>query len=188
MRTSIDLFTASQAISTPNTIASSTDHVDMAEQEHPSGESDGTLEAGLSQANKEQVDASSEQALPTEPYCAFTKGSKLFIVITVSLVSFFSPFSINIYVPALPQISQILHISDGESTHAVMLFGDLFLTLFLLLSSAATNVTVTVFMIAQGLSPVIWAPLSDVSVTYQPCNPSCVSQLYQHAHLCHDSL
>lgn len=50
---------------------------------------------------------------PKDPYCAFTKNWKLFIVLTVSMAGFFSPFAINIYIPALPQISGLLNISEG---------------------------------------------------------------------------
>ncbi|KIS70005.1 uncharacterized protein UMAG_11777 [Mycosarcoma maydis] len=97
-------------------------------------------DAALEEApNTVPIQEKSAQPHDTQPYCAFTKRSKLFIVLTVSLAGFFSPFAINIYIPALPQIAGMLHTSE-----------------------AATNVTVTVYMIAQGLSPVIWAPLSDV--------------------------
>lgn len=141
------LTTASHELSTstPDAVASTFEHPDMemADHEQAHARSDGVLEQGLAQMNKEQAkpaEQPSEQALQTEPYCAFTSGTKLFIVLTVSMAGFFSPFSINIYIPALPQISNMLHTSE-----------------------AATNVTVTIYMIAQGLSPVIWAPLSDVS-------------------------
>ncbi|TKY88092.1 hypothetical protein EX895_003188 [Sporisorium graminicola] len=130
----MDSFTSSEEVSRPGGPDSYINYAEMAEEQPPSGDHDGVLEAGLAQANKEQA-----QGDNAEPYCAFTTRSKLFIVLTVSMASFFSPFSINIYIPALPQISNLLHTSE-----------------------AATNVTVTVYMIAQGLSPVLWAPLSDV--------------------------
>lgn len=44
---------------------------------------------------------------PEAPYTAFSKRMKLFIVCTVSMAGFFSPFSINVFIPALPQISQV---------------------------------------------------------------------------------
>ncbi|GAC95693.1 multidrug transporter [Pseudozyma hubeiensis SY62] len=50
-----------------------------------------------------------------EPYCAFTSRYRHFVVATVSMVGFFSPLTINIYIPALPQIASALHVSEGES-------------------------------------------------------------------------
>lgn len=64
--------------------------------------------------NTVPIQEKSAQPHDTQPYCAFTKRSKLFIVLTVSLAGFFSPFAINIYIPALPQIAGMLHTSEGE--------------------------------------------------------------------------
>lgn len=115
MRHSAASSSTSQGTSTPNTITNGINQDKMAEIEQPCSASDCVLETGLAQANKEQAEGTTEDnQQQTEPYCAFTKSSKLFIVITVSVISFFSPFSINIYIPALPQISHMLHTSEGE--------------------------------------------------------------------------
>jgi len=72
------------------------------------------------------------------PYSAFPRRVRLFIVFTASASAFMSPFAINIYMPAVPDISEHLSISSAEAL-----------------------LSVTMYMIFQGLSPSIWAPLSD---------------------------
>lgn len=77
-------------------------------------------------------------ATDPEPYSAFTYAGRLFIVAVASLAGFMSPFAINIYMPALPEIKRDLGITFGES-----------------------QVSVTMYMVMQGLSPSFWAPLAD---------------------------
>lgn len=83
----MDSFTSSEEVSRPDGPDSYIKYAEMAEEQPPSGGHDGFVEAGLAQVNKEQV-----QGGNAEPYCAFTTRSKLFIVLTVSMASFFSPF------------------------------------------------------------------------------------------------
>lgn len=71
-------------------------------------------------------------------YSAFRPGVKVLIVTLTALAGFMSPLAINIYVPALPTISQELHISDAE-----------------------TLISVTTYFVFQGIAPSFWAPLSD---------------------------
>ncbi|WFD00008.1 hypothetical protein MYAM1_002754 [Malassezia yamatoensis] len=73
-----------------------------------------------------------------ENVSAFKKSIKILIVVMASTSSFASPLSINIYMPAVPDISKDLDISSGE-----------------------TLLSVTTYLIFQGLSPSFWAPLSD---------------------------
>ncbi|KAI8086461.1 major facilitator superfamily domain-containing protein [Halteromyces radiatus] len=73
-----------------------------------------------------------------KPYSIFSKRQKGMIVILAALSSFISPFSANIYFPALNTIRIDLN------TTAEMI-----------------SLTVTVYMIFQGLSPSFWGSLSD---------------------------
>jgi hypothetical protein len=64
------------------------------------------------------------------PYTIFSKRMKQFIVVMAMAAGFFSPFSANIYFPALDQIAADLHITN-----------------------ALVNLTLTTYMIFQGLAP-----------------------------------
>ncbi|KAI0003808.1 MFS general substrate transporter [Russula compacta] len=72
------------------------------------------------------------------PYSIFTHGEKWLIVAMASCAAFFSPFTANIYFPAIPVISKAFH-RDVE----------------------LINLTVTMYMVMQGISPMIWGTLSD---------------------------
>lgn len=82
--------------------------------------------------------AKSDFLVQQQPYSAFSRRLKMFIVFVASASAFMSPFAINIYMPAVPNISNDLNISSAEAL-----------------------LSVTTYMIFQGLSPSIWAPLSD---------------------------
>ncbi|PLN86942.1 major facilitator superfamily domain-containing protein [Aspergillus taichungensis] len=73
------------------------------------------------------------------PYHVFTLSHKLQIVYIVSAAAIFSPLSSNIYFPALVMISRDLNTSMSLVT-----------------------LTVTVYMIVQGLAPSVWGSFSDV--------------------------
>ncbi|CZR57059.1 related to synaptic vesicle transporter SVOP and related transporters (major facilitator superfamily) [Phialocephala subalpina] len=79
-----------------------------------------------------------DKKLPDPPYHVFTLAKKKQLVYIVSLAGLFSPLSSNIYFPALGQISRDLHVS-----------------------LATVSLTVTVYMVVQGLAPSFWGPLSD---------------------------
>ncbi|KAF9460102.1 major facilitator superfamily domain-containing protein [Collybia nuda] len=72
------------------------------------------------------------------PYSAFTKKEKWFIVSLISLGGIFSPLTANIYFPAIPTISRVFH----KSIELI-------------------NLTVTMYMIMQGIAPIVWGPASD---------------------------
>ncbi|KAJ6097868.1 hypothetical protein N7499_002242 [Penicillium canescens] len=80
-----------------------------------------------------------DQAATPPPYHVFTRSRKLQMVIIVSFAAIFSPLSSNIYFPALSEISKELDVSMSLAT-----------------------LTVTVYMIAQGLAPSFWGSFSDV--------------------------
>ncbi|OTA58936.1 MFS general substrate transporter [Hypoxylon sp. EC38] len=76
---------------------------------------------------------------PEEPYSIFDKRQKALIVLIVSTAATFSGFASNIYFPALPTIADDLNISIE-----------------------LVNLTVTSYLIFQGLAPSLWGPVSDV--------------------------
>ncbi|KAJ5826381.1 hypothetical protein N7474_003519 [Penicillium riverlandense] len=73
------------------------------------------------------------------PYHVFTRYRKLQMVCIVSLAAIFSPLSSNIYFPALGTISKDLGVP-----------------------MSLTTLTVTVYMIIQGLAPSFWGSFSDI--------------------------
>ncbi|CAO3701068.1 unnamed protein product [Rhizopus stolonifer] len=72
------------------------------------------------------------------PYSIFTKNEKAAITATVSLSAFFSPFSTNIYFPALHIIQKDLNTTEQ-----------------------LISLTVTMYMIFQGISPSFWGAMAD---------------------------
>jgi Na+/melibiose symporter-like transporter len=79
------------------------------------------------------------QDLEKAPYHIFTKRQKWVLVYIVSLAAMFSPLSSNIYFPAINTIATDL----DTSTSLVAL-------------------TVTVYMVVQGIAPSFWGPWSDI--------------------------
>jgi MFS family permease len=80
-----------------------------------------------------------QQNLPT-PWSVFTYRQKCWIVVMVSVASFFSPLSANIYFPALETLSK-----DFNTSESVM------------------NLTLTSYMIFQGLAPTIFGDFADMA-------------------------
>ncbi|TGJ78361.1 hypothetical protein E0Z10_g10402 [Xylaria hypoxylon] len=74
-----------------------------------------------------------------EPYSIFDKRQKWFIVLIASTAATFSGFASNIYFPALSTIAHDLNVS-----------------------LELINLTVTSYLILQGIAPSFWGPLSDV--------------------------
>ncbi|PLN86842.1 MFS general substrate transporter [Aspergillus taichungensis] len=73
-----------------------------------------------------------------EVYSIYRGRSKIFIVVAASIASLFSPLSANIYLPALNTIADQLHVSN-----------------------TLINLTVTTYMLFQGLAPAIFAGFAD---------------------------
>ncbi|KAM7186947.1 major facilitator superfamily transporter [Naviculisporaceae sp. PSN 640] len=73
-----------------------------------------------------------------QPYHVYAKGQKWFLIVIISAAGLFSGLSSNIYFPAMDEISKDLNVS-----------------------LAAVSLTVTSYMIAQGITPLIWGSFSD---------------------------
>ncbi|KAI9246068.1 major facilitator superfamily domain-containing protein [Phascolomyces articulosus] len=74
-----------------------------------------------------------------QPYCIHSRTKKLLITIMVSSAAIISPFSGTIYYPALTLISEDFDVSIS-----------------------LINISVTVYMVFQAVSPSFWGPCSDI--------------------------
>ncbi|ORY10781.1 putative MFS transporter [Clohesyomyces aquaticus] len=78
---------------------------------------------------------------PSTPlHTLFTHRERLFILIMTALASFFSPLSGQIYFPALPLLAEEYHTTIGR-----------------------INLTITTYMILQGLAPTILGTFGDTT-------------------------
>lgn len=73
-------------------------------------------------------------------HSVFTRRQKLFVVTMTALASFFSPLSGQIYFPAIPQLADDYHTSTGK-----------------------INLTITTYMILQGLAPTVMGTFGDTT-------------------------
>ncbi|KAK3066789.1 hypothetical protein LTR53_016714 [Teratosphaeriaceae sp. CCFEE 6253] len=89
---------------------------------------------------KQPSDAASQDQsiVATEDYSVFTTAQKRAIIVTASFAAWFSPMSGSIYYPALNQIAADLHVTSSK-----------------------VNITVTTYLILQGLAPMMIAGFSD---------------------------
>jgi MFS family permease len=86
---------------------------------------------------KDDILASDTVILP--PYSIFSKKKKIVIVTIASISAFFSPFSSNIYYPAIRIIQEDMHVSSNM-----------------------INLTITMYMVFQGISPLFWGSVADM--------------------------
>lgn len=77
---------------------------------------------------------------PAPLHTVFTRPQRIFIVIMITLGSFFSPLSGQIYFPAIPDIANDYHTTTGR-----------------------INLTITTYMIMQGLAPTIMGTFGDTT-------------------------
>ncbi|GFF76401.1 citrate synthase [Aspergillus lentulus] len=71
-------------------------------------------------------------------YSVFANGQKRLIILAAALASSFSPFSANIYYPSLNSIAADLHVTSSQ-----------------------INLTITTYMICQGLAPSFMGSFAD---------------------------
>ncbi|KAI2635974.1 MFS general substrate transporter [Xylaria nigripes] len=95
--------------------------------------------------NEISLDADAAAAA-AEPYSIYDKRQKALIIFLISAAATFSGFGSNIYFPALPTIAHDLDVSVE-----------------------LINLTITSYLVFQGIAPSFWGPLSDAKgrrVTY----------------------
>ncbi|KAF2239730.1 putative multidrug transporter [Viridothelium virens] len=85
------------------------------------------------------TEAAALQTTPSPvPYSIFTRAQKALIVTIISVAATFTAFASNIYFPAIPTIARDLSVTPE-----------------------LLNLTVTSYMIFQGLSPTLWGAIAD---------------------------
>lgn len=95
----------------------------------------------VADTEKEAIDLEALGRTPSGPvHSTFTKGQKQYIVFLVAFGGLFSPLSANIYFPALNALSKDLKVSNE-----------------------LINLTLTTYMIFQGLAPTIFGDLADMA-------------------------
>ncbi|OKL57496.1 hypothetical protein UA08_06890 [Talaromyces atroroseus] len=98
-----------------------------------------TLSSSEHNSPPESIQLEGEQP-PPPPHHVFDRSKKLQMVCIVSLAAIFSPLSSNIYFPAMGDISMSLNTS-----------------------MSLISLTITVYMIVQGLAPSFWGSISDAT-------------------------
>lgn len=88
----------------------------------------------------EDVELQRHTSDATPEWSVFSKVQKRYIVFMVALAGFFSPLTANIYFPALNTLAADFHVS-----------------------SATINLTLTTYMIFQGLAPTFFGDLADMA-------------------------
>ncbi|KAF7714093.1 Uncharacterized protein PECH_003266 [Penicillium ucsense] len=99
----------------------------------------GTLSNQSTQSNICSPSEHDKHVVPEAPNSIFDRRQKWLIVTIVSTAATFSGFASNIYFPALPTIASDLNVS-----------------------LELVDLTVTSYLIFQGLAPSLWGPISDV--------------------------
>ncbi|KAH9832691.1 major facilitator superfamily [Teratosphaeria destructans] len=100
-------------------------------------------------AGGQAVPAASDES-SRSPY---SKREQWIIVSIVALAGLFSPLPANIFFPAIPQLAADFHRSTED-----------------------INLTVTIYLVFQGISPMLWGPLGD-RVGRRPVFLLCLSVL-----------
>jgi multidrug resistance protein len=88
----------------------------------------------------EAPDSSPSQPDNPPPYSIYTLWQKRLIVLAASLSAFFSPLTAQIYLPALPVLAKDFNVSSSQ-----------------------INLTVTTYMIFQGVTPMFIGGLADTA-------------------------
>ncbi|KAL7823120.1 MFS general substrate transporter [Trichoderma gracile] len=90
----------------------------------------------LADPEKQQLPAQETTVPP--PYSIYTTWQKRILALGAACTAFFSPMSAQIYLPALTQLSEELHVSSTQ-----------------------INLTITTYMIFQGITPMVLGSLAD---------------------------
>nr|POE87773.1 putative transporter aqr1 [Quercus suber] len=124
---------AETASSQSRPTSSSTDTTQVIDREKPEDQSH-------RQDDARDLEALDAVQTNTAPWSVFTMRQKRTIVILVAIAGFFSPLSANIYFPALNTLAAKFNVS-----------------------ASIINLTLTSYMIFQGLAPTIFGDLSDMA-------------------------
>ncbi|QIX02406.1 hypothetical protein AMS68_007923 [Peltaster fructicola] len=86
------------------------------------------------------TEAKTDPAPPTEeaPYSIFDKRQKSLIIVLITVAATFTGLASNIYFPAIPTVAKDLNVTPE-----------------------LINLSVTSYLVLQGLAPSLWGPLSD---------------------------
>ena len=87
---------------------------------------------------EKQAESSLTRAISGPPYSIFTTWQKRGIVLGAALTAFFSPLTAQIYLPALNLLAHDLHVTNTQ-----------------------INLTITTYMIFQGITPMFIGSLAD---------------------------
>lgn len=99
------------------------------------------------------VSSSSEAKKVEKPFSIYTKREKWYMVGMAALGGFYSPLASAIYFPAIPTMANAF----GKSVELI-------------------NLTVTIYMVFQGISPMLWGTLAD-RFGRRPVYLACLSLL-----------
>ncbi|KAK4148987.1 putative major facilitator superfamily transporter [Chaetomidium leptoderma] len=104
------------------------------EQQNPFGDDNAVLPATVGQLEK----STPPGPKPEEAYHVFSKGRRKLLIGIIGVAGLFSGLSSNIYFPSLDAISRDLNVSIDT-----------------------VSLTITSYLIIQGVSPLFWGSLSD---------------------------
>ncbi|KAE8397668.1 MFS general substrate transporter [Aspergillus pseudonomiae] len=111
----------------------------MAQSKSLSAISDVPLEEHRKADNSEEENNTSSEANPKEQYTVLSEKEKVFYIFIASLVTLLGPVSSDIYYPALDLLSKDLNVSKTQM-----------------------SLTITAFMVAQAVAPLLTASVSDM--------------------------
>lgn len=98
-----------------------------------------------------------EKPAPADkPFHIFDKRKKWIVVITIGMAGLFSGLSSNIFFPSLDAISKVSAPNQLNQSNADSVVKDLNVSL------GTVSLTITSYLIIQGISPLLWGPLSDI--------------------------
>ncbi|KAJ7238522.1 major facilitator superfamily domain-containing protein [Mycena haematopus] len=98
----------------------------------------GTHDLPDSEVKKESLAPHDSDVPDPEPHSIYTPAEKWSIVALIGFGGLFSPLSSNIYFPVIPALSEVFH----KSIELI-------------------NLTVTMYIVFQGLAPMFWGTLAD---------------------------
>ena len=114
-----------------------------AQYQHPSRDGASTTNDDKRYLDGTKVEESTNHqttSVESAPWSVFTVGQKQYIIFVAPFAGFLSPLSADMYFPALNELSQEFEIS-----------------------STAINLTLTSYMICQGLAPTIFDDFADIA-------------------------